>query len=71
MIRVENATRRVMNQKLAELTGKIERGDTVFFFFAGHGVEIKGANYLLPIERRPRAKARKGSSPPRAFPPTP
>jgi hypothetical protein len=50
VIRVENATRRVMNQKLAELTGKIERGDTVFFFFAGHGVEIKSANYLLPVD---------------------
>ena len=72
VIRVENAPRRVMNQKLTELTGKIERGDTVFFFFAGHGVEIKGANYLLPIDTPPRAKARKGSSPAtRAFRPTP
>ena len=36
-IRGENLTRREMNAKLAELDAKIDPGDTVFFFFAGHG----------------------------------
>src|SRR5262249_15363970 len=57
VILVENATRRQMNEKLSELAGKIARGDTAFFFFAGHGVEISSANYLLPIET---PKAREG-----------
>ena len=26
----------------------IEKGDTVLFFFAGHGAAIEGANYLIP-----------------------
>jgi hypothetical protein len=39
-----------MNQKLAELTGKIGRGDTAFFFFAGHGIAIRDTNYLLPVD---------------------
>src|SRR5262249_48435990 len=47
VIHVENANRRTMNQKLAELTGKIGRGDTAFFFFAGHGIAIRDTNYLL------------------------
>jgi len=50
VIRIENAPRRVMNQKLVEFTGKIGRGDTAFFFYAGHGVEVKGINYLLPSD---------------------
>jgi hypothetical protein len=50
VIRIENAPRRVMNQKLVEFTGKIGRGDTAFFFYAGHGVEVKGINYLLPAD---------------------
>jgi hypothetical protein len=50
VIHAENANRRTMNQKLAELTGRIGRGDTAFFFFAGHGVAIKDTNYLLPVD---------------------
>lgn len=50
VVKVENAPRRIMNQKLVEFTGKIGRGDTAFFFFAGHGVEIRGVNYLLPVD---------------------
>lgn len=50
VVKVENAPRRAMNQKLVEFTGKIGRGDTAFFFFAGHGVEIRGVNYLLPVD---------------------
>lgn len=50
VVKVENAPRRTMNQKLVEFTGKIGRGDTAFFFFAGHGVEIRGVNYLLPVD---------------------
>jgi uncharacterized caspase-like protein len=50
VIRVENAQRRIMNQKLVEFTGRVGRGDTALFFFAGHGVEVKGTNYLLPTD---------------------
>jgi invasion protein IalB len=43
----ENLTRREMNAKLSELDAKIAPGDTVFFYFAGHGVALGGENYLL------------------------
>ena len=47
---VENAPRRTMNAKLAEFTSKVGPGDTAFFFFAGHGVQISGTNYLMPVD---------------------
>jgi hypothetical protein len=38
---------------LAQLDGAAQRlaaGDTVFFFFSGHGVAVNGANYILPAD---------------------
>ncbi|GJM00894.1 MAG: hypothetical protein DHS20C07_25730 [Methyloligella sp.] len=42
--------RRKMNVKLTKFANKIEPGDEVMFFFAGHGVRIEGQNYLLPSD---------------------
>ena len=47
---VENATRDDFSRKLVEFERKIAPGDVVLFFFAGHGFEIRGDNYLLPID---------------------
>lgn len=45
-----NLGRQGMVDKLAELTTRLEPGDTAAFFFAGHGVAIGGVNYLLPSD---------------------
>lgn len=45
-----NLDRRGMNQRISEFTSRLEAGDTAFVFFAGHGVEIDGENYLLPTD---------------------
>ncbi len=45
-----NGTRRDMNRQISEFTHRLEPGDTAFVFFAGHGVEIDGENYLLPTD---------------------
>ncbi len=45
-----NLRRRDMNIKLTKLANKINPGDEVMFFFAGHGVRIDGQNYLLPTD---------------------
>ncbi len=37
-----------MLEKISEFASQIERGDEVVFFYAGHGVEIEGQNFLLP-----------------------
>ena len=43
-------SRRDMNRRISEFAGRLEPGDTAFVFFAGHGVEIDGENYLLPTD---------------------
>ena len=48
--RVENGTKRQMSRAFAKVEGKIEPGDTVVFHFSGHGFEIDGQNWLLPID---------------------
>ncbi len=45
-----NLDRRGMNQRISDFTSRLEAGDTAFVFFAGHGVEIDGENYLLPTD---------------------
>ncbi|MEP3277129.1 MAG: caspase family protein [Stappiaceae bacterium] len=46
----ENLTRSDMSRALLDFDQKIQPGDTALFFFAGHGIEITGRNYLLPID---------------------
>jgi hypothetical protein len=50
VIRVEDAQRRTMTQKIVEFAGKLGKGDIAFFFYSGHGVEIRGVNYLLAVD---------------------
>lgn len=46
----ENLQRRDFVQAVARLEAQTRPGDTAFVFYAGHGVEIDGANYLLPVD---------------------
>ena len=46
----ENQTRQAFSQTLLTFEQQIDAGDTVFFFYAGHGFEIAGQNYLLPTD---------------------
>ena len=46
----ENQTRQAFSQSLLAFDASIEKGDTAFFFFAGHGFEIAGQNFLLPTD---------------------
>lgn len=48
--KVLDATRRDMNRAIAGFTARLQPGDTALVFYAGHGVEIDGENYLLPID---------------------
>jgi uncharacterized caspase-like protein len=46
----ENQTRQGFSQSLLAFDARIEKGDTAFFFYAGHGFEIAGQNFLLPTD---------------------
>jgi hypothetical protein len=48
-----NLSRGQMLTSLLSVAGKVEPGDLAFFFYAGHGVSIDGANYLLPSDIPP------------------
>jgi Caspase domain len=46
----ENLDRQQFSQTLLAFDNAIEPGDTAFFFYAGHGFEIAGQNFLLPTD---------------------
>ncbi len=50
VILATDVTRRDFNLRISQFTGYLGPGDTAFIFFAGHGVEIEGENYLLPVD---------------------
>jgi TPR repeat protein len=41
---------REMKQAVREFKAKVQGGDEVLFYYAGHGVQLGNANYLLPID---------------------
>ncbi|MDR7125338.1 caspase family protein [Pseudotabrizicola sp. 4114] len=45
-----DADRRAMTRGVSDLASAIQPGDEVLFYFAGHGVEVQGRNYLLPAD---------------------
>jgi len=45
----ENCDRRQMEDLIRKFGQKIRGGGVGMFYFAGHGVQVNGANYLIPI----------------------
>ncbi|MBY4892024.1 caspase family protein [Rhodobacteraceae bacterium N5(2021)] len=45
-----DANRRDMFRALNTFVGQLQPGDDAVFYFAGHGVEVEGRNYLLPTD---------------------
>ena len=48
----QNADKPTMEQAVARLTRGAARGSAGLFFFSGHGVQLDGVNYLVPIGAR-------------------
>jgi len=44
-----NITQQEMEEAIRTFGGQIQRNDIVLFYFSGHGVQVNGINYLLPI----------------------
>jgi thioredoxin-like negative regulator of GroEL len=47
---LENATRETMLTAIADLGTQRAPGGVGLFFYAGHGLQIKGENYLVPVD---------------------
>jgi hypothetical protein len=45
-----NLDRRGMNQAVNALVDRVSGGGVAVLFFAGHGVQVSGANFLLPVD---------------------
>ena len=48
--RALNVDQRAMSRALTAFDADLQPGDRAVFFYAGHGFEISGANYLLPTD---------------------
>jgi len=54
---LKNNNLRNLQTNLNSWFNTIEFNDIAIFFFAGHGVEVNGANYLIPIEAELHSQA--------------
>ena len=50
VLRRENATLREMHLALREFGDRLGRQATGLVYFAGHGMQVRGRNYLLPVD---------------------
>lgn len=51
IIKAENASRREMQRMVRDFGERLKQsGGVGLFYFAGHGVQVKGANYLVPVD---------------------
>ena len=48
----ENATRRIMDDAVRAFYSKLRNGGPGLFYYAGHGMQVKGRNYLIPVDAR-------------------
>jgi hypothetical protein len=52
-----NASFRELAAAIDRFANSVKPGDTAFVYFAGHGVQIRGENYLIPIDFRANSEA--------------
>ena len=53
----KNSTKKEMNQKLEMFYASIKKGGIGMFYFAGHGIEVEGQNYLIPTDSKIKEKS--------------
>ena len=39
-----------LDRTVSAFVAKIKQGDTVAFYYAGHGIQLEGENYLVPVD---------------------
>ena len=47
---VTNVPRQSMESAISTFAGALSHGDTAVFYYAGHGLQLNGENYLVPID---------------------
>lgn len=57
VIEKENQTLQEMNQAIAEFGSKIGGSEAALFYYAGHGIQVKNQNYLIPVNAMVESEA--------------
>jgi Caspase domain len=52
VIFLPDGNRQQMNAAIGQFKQKLRQGGVGLFYYAGHGMEVKGANYLIPIDAK-------------------
>jgi|GEM_PF-7114588 len=50
VLKYENCTQKEMRMAMDEFGSKLKGQDVGLFFYAGHGVQVGGYNYLIPVD---------------------
>jgi uncharacterized caspase-like protein len=53
----------MMKTALREFKSQVAGGDEVVFYFSGHGRQIGGTNYLVPVDITADSEARSRTTP--------
>ncbi|MEM7405295.1 MAG: caspase family protein [Pseudomonadota bacterium] len=56
--KLENATRDQMSNAVADFEEQLSSGKTGLFYYAGHGIQVRGQNYLIPVDAVIESEAR-------------
>ena len=53
----QNASRADMRDAIREFAGEISKGGVGLFYYSGHGLQVDGVNYLIPVDANIEMKA--------------
>ncbi len=51
-----DATKADMDAVFKRLAGKAEKATVAALFYAGHGIQVNGSNYIVPIDAKPQSE---------------
>ncbi|MFZ6008775.1 MAG: caspase family protein [Bacteroidota bacterium] len=55
--KIENATMRDLKMSIDNFGRELENYDVGLFYYAGHGIQVKGLNYLVPVDANIQSEA--------------
>lgn len=50
VLSLENANRQRMEQAIVRFAGRLKKDSSGLFYYAGHGIQVNGRNYLVPVD---------------------
>lgn len=57
VIEKTNVTQKEMNRAIVQFGEKLRADTVALFFYAGHGIQVKGKNYLIPVDAQIQSEA--------------